>query len=65
MVNGLEFSAERNSVCSLEVADYHAYFVGDPSWGFSIWARNEGVCATAVEGGSRGGFKSNASHKPT
>jgi hypothetical protein len=27
-------------VYNLRVADYHTYFVGDSSWGFSVWAHN-------------------------
>jgi hypothetical protein len=27
-------------VYNLRVADFHTYFVGDTSWGFSVWAHN-------------------------
>jgi hypothetical protein len=28
-------------VYNLQVAEYHTYFVGDSSWGFSVWAHNQ------------------------
>ena len=28
------------TVYNLRVADYHTYFVGDESWGFTLWAHN-------------------------
>jgi hypothetical protein len=28
------------TVYNIRVADYHTYFVGAPSWGFSVWAHN-------------------------
>jgi hypothetical protein len=31
---------EEASVYNLRIADYHTYFVGDESWGFSVWAHN-------------------------
>jgi hypothetical protein len=33
-------SGEESTVYNLRIADYHTYFVGDTSWGFSVWAHN-------------------------
>ena len=33
-------SGEYETVYNLRVADYHTYFVGGESWGFSVWAHN-------------------------
>lgn len=33
-------TGEREVVYNFRVADYHTYYVGKRSWGFSIWAHN-------------------------
>jgi RHS repeat-associated protein len=37
-------NGEEAAVYNLRVADYHTYFVGSRSWGFSIWAHNADYC---------------------
>ena len=32
---------EESVVYNLRVSEYHTYFVGDESWGFSVWAHNQ------------------------
>jgi hypothetical protein len=39
-VEAVESTGEWATVYNLRVADYHTYFVGDESWGFSVWAHN-------------------------
>jgi len=33
-------SREPTPVYNMRVAEYHTYFVGNPEWGFSVWAHN-------------------------
>jgi hypothetical protein len=35
-------------VYNLRVADYHTYFVGTQTWGFSVWAHNSDPCLTPL-----------------
>ena len=37
-VEGIQETGEDVPVYNLRVAEYHTYFVGDPAWGFSVWA---------------------------
>jgi RHS repeat-associated protein len=39
-VEELRDTGEYAKVYNLRIADYHTYFVGDSSWGFSVWAHN-------------------------
>ena len=41
-------TGELATVYHLRIADFHTYFVGEESWGFSVWAHN----ATGEYGGS-------------
>jgi hypothetical protein len=50
--------AEEVPVYNLRVADYHTYFVGGESWGFSVWAHNSNLCT--VRAGLGGGPESAA-----
>jgi hypothetical protein len=34
-------TGEYETVYNLRVADWHTYFVGDDTWGFSLWAHNQ------------------------
>jgi hypothetical protein len=40
VVEGVEQTDRWETLYNLHVADYHTYFVGDISWGFSVWAHN-------------------------
>jgi hypothetical protein len=40
-VEGLRETGNWVPVYNLRVADWHTYFVGDDSWGFSVWAHNQ------------------------
>jgi hypothetical protein len=33
-------TSREEAVYNCRVAEYHTYFVGDASWGFSLWAHN-------------------------
>src|SRR5262249_35172895 len=37
------------AVYNLRVAEHHTYFVGDPAWGFSVWAHNTCGHLTVLE----------------
>jgi hypothetical protein len=39
-VEGVEGDLGGAAVYNVQVEDYHTYFVGDPTWGFSVWAHN-------------------------
>ena len=39
-IDAIEDRGEIVPVYNFRIANYHTYFVGDPSWGFSLWAHN-------------------------
>ncbi|MEM4725183.1 MAG: polymorphic toxin-type HINT domain-containing protein, partial [Candidatus Hadarchaeum sp.] len=39
-VEGIRDTGREEVVYNCRVAEYHTYFVGDESWGFSVWAHN-------------------------
>ncbi|MEZ6143367.1 MAG: polymorphic toxin-type HINT domain-containing protein [Zavarzinella sp.] len=39
-LEGVADSGEVETVYNFCISDYHTYFVGDPTWGFSDWAHN-------------------------
>ncbi|WP_088255973.1 glycohydrolase toxin TNT-related protein [Fimbriiglobus ruber] len=39
-IEGSRDTGETEPVYNVRIADYHTYFVGDTSWGFSVWAHN-------------------------
>ena len=43
-------TGEYETVYNLRVADFHTYFVGSETWGFSVWAHNR-ACEIEVLGG--------------
>lgn len=47
-VQSLTGSVEFVPVYNVRVADYHTYFVGRRSWGFSVWAHNSDPCEEAT-----------------
>ncbi|MEZ6143437.1 MAG: polymorphic toxin-type HINT domain-containing protein [Zavarzinella sp.] len=42
-VEGVANSGEVETVYNFRISDYHTYFVGDPTWGFSVWAHNYNI----------------------
>jgi hypothetical protein len=40
LVEGVDDAGLVTTVYNFRVADWHTYFVGDSSWGFSVWAHN-------------------------
>ncbi len=50
-VDGLEGPKPSGRVYNMRVAEYHTYFVGHQTWGFSVWSHNMSV---AYPGSARG-----------
>jgi hypothetical protein len=48
-VEDLFDTGQYETVYNLAIADYHTYFVGQFSWGFSVWAHNVGRCNVAQQ----------------
>lgn len=42
-------TGEEATVYNLRIAEYHTYFVGSDSWGFSVWAHNDCFAVDIVE----------------
>ncbi len=36
-VENVDLTVEDTTVYNLRIGEFHTYFVGDPSWGFSVW----------------------------
>ncbi|MEZ6141264.1 MAG: polymorphic toxin-type HINT domain-containing protein [Zavarzinella sp.] len=51
-VEGVADSGEVETVYNFRISDYHTYFVGDPTWGFGVWAHNYGKQVRANDGRS-------------
>jgi hypothetical protein len=49
VLTGKRDTGEWASVYNLRVADYHSYFVGEETWGWSVWAHNAKYIAKAVK----------------
>src|SRR5262249_33941142 len=43
-------TGEQAPVYNLHIAEYHTYFVGSSSWGFSVWAHNAQCILNIVRG---------------
>src|SRR5216683_4473047 len=47
-VEDLFDTGQYETVYNLAIADYHTYFVGSYTWGFSVWAHNDGPCSATL-----------------
>ena len=48
-VEEIYLTGENATVYNLRIGEFHTYFVGDPSWGFSVWAHNVGPCGPGFD----------------
>lgn len=39
-LEAMEATGEETTVYNLRIEEYHTYFVGSPTWGFSVWSHN-------------------------
>jgi filamentous hemagglutinin len=40
VLTGIEYSLGMSKVYNMRIEEYHTFFVGSPTWGFSVWTHN-------------------------
>ncbi len=48
-VDYVEMEDRPQTVYNLCVSEFHTFFVGDPTWGFSVWVHNRAACEVLQE----------------